>query len=112
MEGFVRALAREQSVERHPFVVVNVDPGVVQTGMHDIAAGGSVAEVCPQRTGQVRRAGHGVDPVVQFLRDEAAQILGLQFVDGERRQTQRQQDGGATAGRERSGHRRRLSQRY
>ena len=51
--------------------------------MHDVATGGPIAEVRPQRAGQRGGVGHGVDPG-EFLRDEAAQVLGLQFADGER----------------------------
>ena len=41
MEAFVRTLVVEQMRERHPFVVINIDPGVVRTAMHSVAAAAS-----------------------------------------------------------------------
>jgi benzil reductase ((S)-benzoin forming) len=38
MESFIKSLALEQQSEPCPFIPVNVDPGVVDTGMHVIAA--------------------------------------------------------------------------
>ena len=33
MEGFIRALAIEQQAEPHPFIPINIDPGVIDTEM-------------------------------------------------------------------------------
>jgi hypothetical protein len=50
---------------------------------HLIAAGGTVAEVGPQRRGQRRRIGSGF-PQGELFGDELAHVVGLQLVDHDR----------------------------
>ncbi len=41
MENFVQSLAIEQQAQPHPFIPVNIDPGVVDTQMHLVAGSAS-----------------------------------------------------------------------
>jgi benzil reductase ((S)-benzoin forming) len=43
-ENFIRSLALEQQVEAHPFIPVNIDPGVVDTDMHVQASAASPSD--------------------------------------------------------------------
>jgi len=44
LESFIRSVAAEQASEQHPFIPVNVDPGVVNTDMHVVAGAASIAD--------------------------------------------------------------------
>lgn len=44
MEGFIRALAIEQQAQPHPFIPVNIDPGVMDTDMQAFIRDASVAD--------------------------------------------------------------------
>jgi len=49
MESFIRSLAIEQQSQPHPFIPVNIDPGVVNTHMH-VVAGSASPEDFPAST--------------------------------------------------------------
>ena len=44
MENYIRALALEQQVEPHPFIPVNVDPGVIDTEMQAFIRSSSLSD--------------------------------------------------------------------
>lgn len=44
MEGFIRSLSIEQQSEPHPFIPINIDPGVVDTEMHVVAGSASPSD--------------------------------------------------------------------
>ncbi|KQP21572.1 SDR family NAD(P)-dependent oxidoreductase [Pseudorhodoferax sp. Leaf267] len=44
MENYVRALALEQQLEPHPFIPINVDPGVIDTEMQALIRSSSAAD--------------------------------------------------------------------
>jgi benzil reductase ((S)-benzoin forming) len=44
MENFIRALALEQQIEHHPFIPVNIDPGVMDTEMQALIRISSAAD--------------------------------------------------------------------
>jgi benzil reductase ((S)-benzoin forming) len=44
MENYIRALALEQQAEPHPFIPVNVDPGVIDTEMQALIRSSSVSD--------------------------------------------------------------------
>ncbi len=44
MENYIRALALEQQAEPHPFIPVNIDPGVIDTDMQAFIRGSSASD--------------------------------------------------------------------
>ena len=58
MEHFVRALALEQQAEAQPFIPVNIDPGVVDTGMQAFIRSASAADF-PELARFIRRKEEG-----------------------------------------------------
>ena len=56
MENFMRSLAIEQESQLHPFIPVNIDPGVVDTGMHVVAASAPSADFPAANRFAARRA--------------------------------------------------------
>ena len=44
MENYIRALAIEQQAERHPFIAVNIDPGVIDTEMQALIRDSSASD--------------------------------------------------------------------
>jgi len=64
MENYIRALALEQQGEPHPFIPINVDPGVIDTEMQASIRSSSAADF-PERERFVKRKEQGalVPPV-------------------------------------------------
>jgi NAD(P)-dependent dehydrogenase (short-subunit alcohol dehydrogenase family) len=44
LENFIRALATEQKMEAHPFIAVNINPGVMDTEMQALIRATSAAD--------------------------------------------------------------------
>jgi benzil reductase ((S)-benzoin forming) len=64
MENYIRALALEQQAEPQPFIAVNVDPGVIDTGMQALIRSSSASDF-PEIERFIRRKEQGalVSPV-------------------------------------------------
>ena len=58
MEGFIRALAIEQQAELHPFIPINIDPGVIDTEMQALIRASTALDF-PDVDRFVRRKGLG-----------------------------------------------------
>lgn len=58
MEGFVRALAMEQQLQPHPFIPININPGVIDTEMQAGRRDASVADF-PEVARFIRRKNEG-----------------------------------------------------
>jgi benzil reductase ((S)-benzoin forming) len=58
MEGFIRALAIEQQAQPHPFIPVNIDPGVIDTDMQALIRDASVVDF-PDVERFIRRKNEG-----------------------------------------------------
>nr|WP_315206309.1 SDR family NAD(P)-dependent oxidoreductase [uncultured Albidiferax sp.] len=58
MENYVRALALEQQMQAQPFIPVNIDPGVIDTGMQAFIRSASAADF-PELARFIRRKEEG-----------------------------------------------------
>ena len=65
MENFIRTLAIEQEAQPHPFVPINIDPGVVDTHMHVVAAAAPLEEFPAANRFAYRRAQGQLTPPEQ-----------------------------------------------
>ncbi|MDP2371773.1 SDR family NAD(P)-dependent oxidoreductase [Rhodoferax sp.] len=74
MEGFVRALAIEQQLERHPFIPVNVNPGVIDTEMQALIRDAAVADF-PEVERFIRRKHEGALVAPERVAMAVLQIL-------------------------------------
>ena len=65
MENYVRALAIEQQAEEHPFIPVNIDPGVIDTEMQSLIRKSAVSDF-PEVERFIKRKEQGglVSPVI------------------------------------------------
>jgi len=74
MENFIRTLAIEQEAQPHPFVPINIDPGVVDTHMHVVAAAAPLEEfpaanrfAYRRAQGQLTPPGQAADAITRLL---------------------------------------------
>jgi benzil reductase ((S)-benzoin forming) len=73
MEGFVRALGVEQTLQAHPFTAITIDPGVMDTGMQEFIRARPTEEFPDvqrfrqrQQDGELASAGHIADAVLHI----------------------------------------------
>lgn len=76
MEGFIRALAIEQQVQPHPFIPVNIDPGVMDTDMQAHIRDASVADF-PEVERFIRRKHEGGLVAPERVASAVLNILAL-----------------------------------
>ena len=81
-ENFIRSIAIEQQAQSHPFVAVNVDPGVVDTDMHSLAAAAPLNEFPAASEFAARKARGQLTPPQQSASAVAKILLSARLVAG------------------------------
>jgi benzil reductase ((S)-benzoin forming) len=82
MENFIRSVAIEQQAEAHPFIPVNIDPGVVNTEMHSVAASASAADFPASSKFAARRAQGNLTPPAKAAAAIAKLLLSRNLLPG------------------------------
>ena len=84
MENYIRSLALEQQAQPHPFVAINVDPGVMDTAMQAEIRSSSVADF-PQLQRFVQRQADGELAAPDIVAQAVLRIMAEPtLVSGER----------------------------
>lgn len=76
MEGFIRALAIEQQAQPHPFIPVNIDPGVMDTDMQALIRDASLTDF-PEVDRFIRRKNEGGLVAPERVASAVLSILAL-----------------------------------
>lgn len=76
MENYIRALALEQQAEPHPFIPVNIDPGVIDTDMQALIRGSSASDF-PEIERFIKRKEQGALVSPAIVAAAACRILEL-----------------------------------